>query len=321
MDIAEKLTDFDINTLISRLRFRHLKLIIALDEFQTVQRAAEEVALTQPGATKSLNEIESIFGHALFTRTNRGLQTTALGECLVSYSRLVLNDIKHLKNSMQGVINGHGGNLSVGVIMGAVPLITQTLTDIYKVQPDVSIEVIEDTSQKLLLLLEKGSLDVVIGRVKASLRPHLFESAAIHSETLFVVAHPKHPMANLKELTLKDLEKSRWVLYPADMPMRKLIEREFHENSISIPLYPIETASAFTTITMMQTDHKLVALMSKDAATPFIQNGMICKLGINIQSRSEEYELITLKDSPREPIVNLFIKKITEAGNLKFDDS
>ena len=43
MDIAEKLTDFDINTLISRLRFRHLKLIIALDEFQTVQRAAEEV--------------------------------------------------------------------------------------------------------------------------------------------------------------------------------------------------------------------------------------------------------------------------------------
>lgn len=291
----------NFETLISRLRFRHLKLIIALDKYKTVQRAAQEVALTQPGATKALNEIEDLFGHLLFIRTHRGIEPTQLGLCVVRYARIIFNEINHLRSSMAGVVSGQGGNLSIGIIMGSVSLITQVITDIYQDQKEVSVEITEDTSRVLLSLLEKRILDVVIGRVKASPRPYLFNSIPIHNETLYVVSHPKHPLAQEKKLKLCDLQSSKWVFYPADMPMRMLLEREFHENALDLPIDPIETSSAFTTITIMQSDHRFVALMSKDAAMPFIYSGMIKRLPLEIQSRSEEYELIALKGASLEP--------------------
>ena len=60
---------------------RHLRLLIALHEHGTVQKAAESVALTQPGATKALNEIEAMLGVQLFQRTHKGLETTDMGLC------------------------------------------------------------------------------------------------------------------------------------------------------------------------------------------------------------------------------------------------
>lgn len=57
----------------SRLHIKQLRLLIALDEHGSLLGAAKQVALTQPGASKALQEIETTFGTALFTRTNRGL--------------------------------------------------------------------------------------------------------------------------------------------------------------------------------------------------------------------------------------------------------
>ena len=45
--------------LVSRLRLKQLRLLIALDEQGSLHKAAEAVAISQPGATKALNEIES----------------------------------------------------------------------------------------------------------------------------------------------------------------------------------------------------------------------------------------------------------------------
>lgn len=304
-----------LSSLSSRLRFRHLRLVIALHEHGTVQHAANEVSLTQPGATRALNEIEDILGSQLFKRTNRGLETTELGLCVVRYARLIYTDIEYLRDEMKGIIKGRGGRLSIGIIMGAVPLITKAIAQIYQDQQDLSIQVVEDTSGRLLSLLEKGRLDVAIGRVKASQRNDLFESTAIHSESLCVISHPNHPLAQKKSLHLHDLHQVKWVLYPANMPMRLLLEREFHENALEFPSNPIETASAFTTLTMMQSDHNLVALMSRDAALPFLKAGMICQLPLTLASRSEPYELITLKGATLKPITKLFMEKVCNLGS------
>ncbi|XOQ68101.1 MAG: hypothetical protein ACFWT5_15815 [Pseudomonas helleri] len=46
-----------LTTIISRLRLKQLRLLIALDEFGSLHKAAESVAITQPGATKALHEL------------------------------------------------------------------------------------------------------------------------------------------------------------------------------------------------------------------------------------------------------------------------
>ncbi|MGE8444476.1 MAG: helix-turn-helix domain-containing protein, partial [Comamonas testosteroni] len=66
--------------LLNRLRMRQVALILAIDERQTLRAAAAELGLTQPAATKMLQELEDALGQPLFERVGRRLQRNAAGE-------------------------------------------------------------------------------------------------------------------------------------------------------------------------------------------------------------------------------------------------
>lgn len=61
-----------LNSIMSRLHAKQLRLLIALAEKGSLLNAAEGQGLTQPGASKALKELESALGVELFLRTNRG---------------------------------------------------------------------------------------------------------------------------------------------------------------------------------------------------------------------------------------------------------
>lgn len=279
----------------SRLRMRQLRLLISLDELGSIHKAAQALSITQPGATKALNEIESTLGAVLFERTSKGLEANDLGRCLVRYARLINTDLAHLREEMIGILQGHGGRLSVGSIMGAVPMLVEGLARLRESQPDLSVSIVEDTSDRLLSLLDQGRLDVVICRTSVSPRPGAYVSRARHQEQLVVVANLQHPLVGCAELRLEALADSRWVVFPVNMPMRLTLEREFREAGLSFPLYPIETSSTFTTLTLLLQDRGLVAVMPWDSARIALEHGMLAQLPLELNSRSEPYEVVTRK--------------------------
>ena len=54
----------------SNIKLRHLQLLVALDQFRHLGRAAEFLSLTQPAVSKTLAELESLFGVRLFDRSD-----------------------------------------------------------------------------------------------------------------------------------------------------------------------------------------------------------------------------------------------------------
>ncbi len=72
-------TDKLLHNIVSRLRLRHLPLLLALEQQRSISRVAAEMNLSQPAVTKALREIEDIFTTPLFTRTRNGLEPTATG--------------------------------------------------------------------------------------------------------------------------------------------------------------------------------------------------------------------------------------------------
>lgn len=71
--------DFDPQRLLSRLRFKHLQLLLALHQGGSLRAAASLMHLTQPALSKALGEIEAAFGVTLFLRNARVLEPTAQG--------------------------------------------------------------------------------------------------------------------------------------------------------------------------------------------------------------------------------------------------
>jgi DNA-binding transcriptional LysR family regulator len=300
-----------LNTIVSRLRLKHLRLLIALDEQGSLHRAAQQISISQPGATKALHDIETAFGANLFIRSSQGLQANDLGRCAIRYARLIHSDLGHLREEMVGILEGEGGRLSVGVIMGAVPLLMRALTRLRELQPALSVEIIEDTSARLLTLLDEGRLDIAICRSSVSRRPDAYDCLTLHDETVGVVAHPTHPLAGKTAIDLAELAKHRWMIYPTNMPMRQLLERELAAAGLEFPRYSVETASTFAMFSLLQEDPLLVALMPGDVAGFGERFGMLVRLPFMLASRNEPYGVIVRHGVALSPPAQMLLNELS----------
>ncbi len=301
-----------LHSIISRLHLKQLRLLVALGEHGSLLKAAQQVALTQPGASKALQEIETTFGTPLFVRTNRGLEANAVGHCVIRYARLIQTDLSHLRDEIVGILRGQGGRVAAGVIMGAVPLLTDAISALVARQADLSVEIVEDTSAALLAQLDAGRLDLAICRTTISQAPHVYDSVKLQDETLAVIANVDHPLRRAKKLTLQQLAPYRWVVYRANMPMRLLLEGEFRNCGIRFPQHLLETTSAFATLALLRANPSFVALVSIEVAQFFAHQQMSCILPLALASRSEPYELVTRKGAPVQPVAKLLIDEFVQ---------
>jgi len=299
-------------SIISRLHLKQLRLLVALGEHGSLLKASRQVALTQPGASKALQEIETTFGTPLFVRTNRGLEPNAVGHCVIRYARLIQTDLAHLRDEIVGILRGQGGRVAAGVIMGAVPLLTDAISALVARQADLSVEIVEDTSAALLAQLDAGRLDLAICRTTVSQTPHVYDSLKLQDETLAVIANVGHPLRSAKKLTLQELAPYRWVVYRANMPMRLLLEGEFRDCGIRFPQHLLETTSAFATLALLQANPSFVALVSIEVAQFFAHQQMSRILPLALASRSEPYELVTRKGAPVQPVAKLLIDELVQ---------
>ncbi|MCY7318138.1 MAG: LysR family transcriptional regulator, partial [Ramlibacter sp.] len=89
--------DPETERLITRLRFRHLRLIAELERGGSLRAAAQALNLTQPALSKALGELEGAFGFPLFTRTARGVTPTAQGQRVLRGAGMLLSELAHLR--------------------------------------------------------------------------------------------------------------------------------------------------------------------------------------------------------------------------------
>lgn len=303
-----------LNSIVGRLHAKQLRLLAALADHGSLLNAARAVSMSQPGASKALREIESIFGVELFVRTNRGLEPNAAGQCVIRYARLFQTDMAHLREDLLGVMRGFGGRVSAGTIMGAVPLLTDGINLLLSQQPNMSVEVLEDTSASLLGLLDEGRIELALCRTSVSRAPELYTSVIIQHETLAVIASAGHPLAHVHHVSLADLEDARWIVYRTNMPIRRLLEREFHEAGLRMPVHVVETTSAFTTMSLLRKNPQYVALLPVPVVEFCTSQGWATQLSLRVASRSEPYELVTRRSAPISPGAQMLINALTEVS-------
>jgi DNA-binding transcriptional LysR family regulator len=299
-----------LDAVLSRLRMRQLQLLIALDEHKSLHKAAGAMSMTQSAASKMLHELESILDAPLFERSKSGLIPNQFGHCVIRYARLLATDLSALCDDISEIRSGRGGRLAIGAIMGAIPeIVVPVLDELHASQRNLSIEVIEDTSAKMLLQLDEGHLDLVIGRAAVSDQPSKYHYQKIGDEPLSVVVGQAHPPLP-DNVALRDLIGHRWVVYPTQMPLRALVERELDLAGLAMPSNPISTASTFVTITLLMQDSGLVSVLPTDIASLCTRHGMLRILPIALRSQSQSFGIVTRKGGALSPPAERFIEML-----------
>lgn len=293
-----------------QLSLRHLSLISAIDDTGSLKQASDKIGMSQPRATKALQEAEEASGHMLFHRSNRGLKPTVAGDTAIRHAKNVLVQMRSMEREFRGLSSGTGVRLRVGTIMGAVPYVTETLQRYLQTYPHSAVEIQEDTSAALLRQLDLGVLDVVVGRHEFGESPDDYIATPFHDEVLRVVTSPDNPLANKSRVTLEDLSEARWIVYTERMPMRLSLEREFRTAGLPFPTSLIETQSALTTISVIQGDPHAVALLSGDVAEFFSNASIVVPMSVHLRTKSEPYEAIVLKGRDRTEHVQEFLDNL-----------
>jgi DNA-binding transcriptional LysR family regulator len=302
-----------LTTIASRLRFRQLALLVALDEHGSLHRASVHLGLTQPGLTKALREIEETFGMSLFQRTSKGMQANEFGKCVIRYGRLARADLGNLREEMAGVLRGTGGRVAVGSITGALhSVLIRALTHLRSREASLSIRVQEGTSLELLEQIEQGRLDLALCRTTVASRPEQFRYEALCEEKLAIAVGPRHPLAKARRVTWAQLAKYRWIFYPSTLPIYSVLEQEFRQAGLPMPLNPTETSSPFVTMLMLKEDPRLVALMSAATMKFCVEHGIACELPLAIQSRHEDYGIVTRLGYSPTPAVSLLMETLRQ---------
>jgi len=266
----------------SSFKPRNLQLLVTLDDFRHLGRAAASINVTQPAVSKALAELERGLGMKLFERTARGVHPTIYGECLIRYARTTLSELAHVRDELQGLASGSSGNIRVGVLAtAALALLPAGLALLKSRYPRMRVLAREGTMETLLPELWLGNLDLIVGRLPDDRIKHGLSEKMLMEEGVRLVAGRHHPLAWRRRLRWTDLVEYPWVFPPVNTLLRGPLERAFEHHGIPIPENRIETLSVHVIRGYLQYTDAIAAL-SEDVSRYYESLGLLSILPLDL---------------------------------------
>lgn len=215
------------------MEIRQLKYFLAVVQRGSVGAAAEANYVTQPAVTLQIQKLEEELGQKLFERRGRRVAPTQAGQLLARHAELVIRRLDQLADAMAGLKGSESGYLRMGNIDAAsVYVLPGLYRSFHRKYPGVKIEIIVGDTSRLLAALRRGEVDLATTTLPIDAGE--FDSLPIYRDEMVLVAHPKHVLARRKRVTLHDVVEAGLITYPPRAVTRRLIDRVFIENDLSL---------------------------------------------------------------------------------------
>lgn len=307
--MAKSLSDA---ALLMRLRTRQLLLIDALGRERHLGRAATALGMTQPAATKQLKQAEETMGVALFTRRARGMEPTPAGEVVIRFAQQALVDFGFARQQMAALRSGLRGSLRIGTVPGALPqLVAPALAEFRRRHSRVAASVLVETSDVMLGLLERGDVDLVLGRPTEGHFEDELEIVPLLAEDQVAVARRSHPLLDEKKLRLQDLTRWPWVLQPPGSPQRGRFEAALRHAGVHARLDITETASTVATTVLLE-GSDMIAIMPASLAAHYARLGVLAVVPVPLRLRVPAIHLVLLRRRAPSPAAAAFVAVLRE---------
>lgn len=285
----------------SNLKLKHLQLLVALDQFRHLGRASEFLSLTQPAVSKSLAEIERMFGLDLFVRSTRGTEPTPYGETVVRFARSVLADYDRTRDEIAAVASGAAGRTSVGAMVVAMPVLLTRAVALLKsrsVQTTVAVE--EGDLTRLLPRLRVGELDLFVGRLEPGYAAPDLETEALYEEPMSIVCRPDDALARRRKIAWADLVNRAWVMPPPWASSRIKLNQLFYQQGLNPPVDIVETASFLGTVSFVR-QRPGIGFVARGVARHCQEEGLVKVLPLAVPIELPPVGMITMKGRLRTP--------------------
>ena len=195
------------------MELRHLHYFITIAATGGFGRAARTLHVSQSAISEQMRDLEREVGASLIDRTQRQIRLTTQGEVFLAGAKSTVQAAERAVQAVQQSMRGEIGHLTIGFFVGGngsfFPTVIRRFRERYK---DVHLSLVEMTPVRQVDALLRGDIDIAFTR---PLPPHLhgqLSSKLVYSEPLYAVLPKSHPAAKQKELSIRSLEKERFVM-------------------------------------------------------------------------------------------------------------
>ncbi|WP_198672181.1 LysR family transcriptional regulator [Pseudogemmobacter bohemicus] len=200
---------------INSLQLRHIRSFLAVAERRSFVDAAQQLGVSQPALSQTINHFEQVLGVKLFARTTRNVELTEHGQRLLKKSGDLDQEIKRYFAELKALRDSVGSKIRVGYLIGTgVQIIPEALRRFEEKFPDVTLELAEFDFNRPDGGLRDGEVDCAIVRPPIGVE-------GLHLDTLIeeprIVCLPeRHPLARHESLTIADIKDMPVVGAPGD---------------------------------------------------------------------------------------------------------
>jgi DNA-binding transcriptional LysR family regulator len=238
-----------------------LRCFVAAAEELHFGRAAQRLEMLPSALGRFIRILEEDLGTRLMMRTTRSVTLTDDGAAFLKEARSLLAQAEALAAKFRMSGRKQAATVRVGAIdSAAAGLLPMLLHDFRMQRPDVTVQLVEDKTIRLLPRVLSGRIDLAFVRPPESPDKRL-EFMFLFHETAVVAVSDRHPLASRKRVTVADLANQ-----PLIVPERR---SRPHSHDLTMKLFS-EAALEARIVQVADEKQTIVNLVSADLGVAIV---------------------------------------------------
>lgn len=204
----------------ARIELQQLRFAVTAADYGSFRQAADTLGTRQSTLSRTIRQLEHLFGAAIFERSSGGVKLTSIGRSFLQTARTIVEQADALASSSRPAVHGDAGTLVIGFCTSlSAGNLRTALLELTQRYPELEIVLTERSRVRLTTALRNRGVDILILTGDADLLDH--KSAPLWSERILVALPENHPFAARDVLHWTDLQHKRLLLSHHD-PGREL---------------------------------------------------------------------------------------------------
>lgn len=295
-----------------RIKLRHLVCFVEVARSRSVAAAAETLNMSQPGATKTIQELETTLGELLFDRSHRRLSLTPAGQLFQHYAETSLLTLGQGVDALRDV------RPDAIIKIGALPTVSaqilpRAVRQFTERGLPVRTRIVTGPNGYLLSLLRAGDVDLVIGRMAD---PETISGLAfehLYSEQIVFAVRVGHPLVSAGAFELPMIRDFQILMPPPDSVIRPTVDRLLTAHGVGQLRDDVETVSnAFGRSYTRITD--AVWIISKGVVSADLDDGHLAVLPVDTAETLGPVGLTTRVGTSLSPAAQFLTQAIRDVA-------
>jgi DNA-binding transcriptional LysR family regulator len=296
------------------VNLRHLRYFVILAQEGHFGRAARVSHVTQPTLSAAVRQLETEFGAPLVHRSRQRFEAlTAEGQQVLAWAQRTLADFSALEDALAERKGELHGQLRIGVIPTAEPLIAMVSGAIHERYPGVTVTALSHTFSEIERGLAEHSLEAGISYIEFSRSPDL-KYLPLYAERYVVCGAARWLRRFRNGISWREAAGLPLCLLSRDMQNRSLIDGHF----ASAGLLPTEVAETNTLLGVLShvRSGRWCAVLPRAMLTLIGSGGGLRSLDLHTPDASHQVGLLFPLRTPLPPMTRALVDL---ARGLRFD--